>query len=234
MRDFVQSLKTGAPQPYSEARGLLDSPGTSEGFSGEAFVDPSRKFATRFELAKCIHERVPLLRHRNPTRDAGLWAWLALLWFEQLCPSAPDGRLEPREMQRYVPEVDNFQRYYRHLVLGPFLVFSSQGEDGMCMLCQAPHIHPDIAEQLMGRQWIIQARALIGAATQLYYDRSTRKVRTGATTYKGTSARGGVRRMVLVAGQFDRTYDHFACTPESFQQLLPKEFDRYKAGARSS
>lgn len=227
MREFVVSLKSDSPQPYSEARGLLDSPDASDGFSQVAHVDPARRFATRYDLARYLHERIPLLRHPDPLRDAGLWSWLALLWFEQLCPFRHDGKAYPGAEATLIPEFAN-RRYYRHLILGPYVVYQVyQDADAAKALLNDPVslATSEVFRLFIESSRLFPCRAVAAALTELYYDPIEGKLKRG----KGRKGPGGMRRFVRVLSQFDRTYDLMAIEKkEAVLQLLPREFDRFR------
>jgi len=233
--EFLDSQTGPSPQLYGEAAGWLTSKETSEGISGMAEANSRHVFPRRFDLAAYLYERVPRLNLDDPTRDAGLWTWFALLWFEQLCPAQKGGVRKPGRQYRYIPELDNYQTYYRHRVLGPYLILAAHAdspERALCMLCQPPSVHPDTAEQLASRSDLIQSPALVAAATRMYYNPQTRDIRTGSTSYKGSVAKPGtLRRLVDVCWQFDRTYDHLACDATALIKLLPSEFDRFRKQA---
>jgi hypothetical protein len=238
-RSFIESQTGDAPTLYADARAWLTSEATTTGVSGNIQVDPEQLFERRFDMAEYLADRVPKLGLRDPIRDVGLWSWLALLWFEQLSPPKKRGVLDPGRPYRYIPELNNFQTYYRHRVLGPYLIFSVHKNDperAICMLCQPPRIHPDTAEQLASRLDLIQSAAVVGTASRLYYDQKTRQNKKGATDVAGKVPKPGtLRRLVEVAWQFDRTYDHLACATDAFMSLLPAEFARFvaKAGGQS-
>lgn len=231
MVDFLDSFDSAMPWAIDEAHRMLTAADTSEALPNPVEVDGEHVFAHRLELAEYLYARIPRLGLRDATRDPGLWAWLALLWFDQLCPAKRGGSRSPGEHYRYIPRLDDYRTYYRHRILGPYLIYSAHRDDparALCMLCQPPAIHPDTAEQLASRQDMIRSPALIGAATALYYDPNKGTVRRGSTTYKGKQPRAGtLRRLVDVFWQLDRTYDHLACTANSFMTLLPIEFSQF-------
>lgn len=242
MEEFIQSLKTETPQTTEQAHALLTDPETSASLPNSVEVDRDRRFSRRFELAEYLHQTVPRTGVRDFTKDKGLWSWLTLLWFDQVCIAKKAGGVrKPGEMHRYIPELDNFRTYYRHLLLGPFVIYGLHEDEpqrALCMLCQSPSIHPDTAEQLASRQDMIQSPAIIATANAFYYDASKRDIRKGATSYFRTGGGsigrpGTVRRLVDLAMQFDRTYDHLACTASAFATLLPDEFERFVPRGRA-
>ena len=226
MAEFLDSQTTGAPQAYGEAQSLLTDRETSEGISGVAEVDPRRTFARRFDLAAYLHERVPRLGLPDPTRDAGLWAWLALLWFEQLAP-IERGQRKVGERARWIPETDSSRRHYRHLVLGAYTLYHANEDKpdrAMVLLSNPPHTPGEIVGQLAASQGLMQCRSFVGAATRLYFDGER------GTFRRGTAGRGAgsAERLRTVMGQFDRTFDLQSLTEDRLIELLPKEFSKFK------
>jgi len=80
----------------------------------------NKQFPTRYSAAEYLDDTLAKTGATDLERDVGLWAWLTLLYFEQICPTNKSGERELRERPAYLPEPQNFQRYYRHLLLGPF------------------------------------------------------------------------------------------------------------------
>jgi hypothetical protein len=70
-------------------RELLTDPTTSEALGVEALVE-DRRFASRLEVGRYLAERLPSVTGIDA--DVGLWSWLSLFWFDQVCPPDEDGR----------------------------------------------------------------------------------------------------------------------------------------------
>jgi hypothetical protein len=159
--------------------------------------------------------------------DIGLWSWLTLAHFDSACPPIEGNVRKVGAIARYIPEGADHKRYYRHLLLGPYLVFRahhSQPERALILLCQPLHSPGDIVEQLVSRQELVTNPVIVRVATELYYDPTTGLPKRGA----GGKTGGSARRLAEVADQFDVTWDLFAMPWESLLARLPKEFDRFR------
>lgn len=226
-QDFLDSHRGpsgGTPDGGSEGSPILTDPDCTLHVPQVVLADSARRFARRYDLAKYLGELVPQLGLSDPTRDVGLWAWLSLLWFDQLAPVAKGAR-KVGERAKWIPQAG--WKYYRHLVLGPYLILASNQdcpERAMALLQGPPHTPGDLVGQLAATQSVAQSRAAISAATSLYYDSSTGTIRRGG----GGSGPGSPRRLRAVLGQLDRTFDLHSLSPEGLLALLPKEFDRFK------
>jgi hypothetical protein len=226
---FLESLKTDTSEPTPSL--ILSDPAFSEALPVEIHVDRVA-LARRFEAGRFLYDLLAPLRiteHMSLERDAGLWSWLSLFFFDELCPAAPDGTRKPGERARWIPRFDAARRYYRHLLVGPYLIFKLYANDpdvAMVLLCTKPHAPGDIVEQFVSRPQLVTSSAAVGAATKLYHvpDGTFRR---GAAGKEG----GSVRRLADVLMQLDRTYDLYALSPGELLDLLPREFDRFRLPA---
>jgi len=221
---FLDSLKGQQPETHPAA--LLIDPATSEPLDSEINIE-SRRFGSRFEAAKYLFEQLSVAGIRDVERDRGVWAWLALYYFEELCPPASDGRRKPGERARWIPEVSNYQRYYRHLLAGPYMIYRVHRDSpqrAMALLCNPLDRPGDIVEQFASRQELVTNRAIVEGATILYIDPRTRRPRKGS----GGKLGGSPRRFADVLKQFDVTWDLYELATEDLLHLLPTEFDRFR------
>lgn len=162
-------------------------------------------------------------RLRNLERDVELWAWLSLHYFEQLCPPDDEGRRKPGERARWIPAVDDYRKYYRHLVAGPYRIYRAHRDNPsrvMAVLAGPVDQPGDIAEQLASRHEIVTNKAAMALATALYIDPAT------GSPKKGAAGRGpgSARRLADILNQFDLTWDLYAMDAAAMQTMMPKEF----------
>jgi hypothetical protein len=205
---------------------LLEEPMYSEIFGVPTEIQ-SKTFGTRYVAAEYVDRILAQSGTAEPERDVGLWAWLTLFFFDELCPANRSGDRDLRERPAYIPEPQNFQRYYRHLLLGPYLIFRAHRDApkrAMALLCKPLPIIDDVVAQLASRQELVTNRALIELATKLYFDPAT------GTTKKGAGGKGGgsPRRLAEVLQQFDVTWDLYAMQIAEFLRILPAEFNRFR------
>lgn len=204
---------------------LLTDADASERVKGDVEVEP-RTFGTRLEAARYLDGLLSAAEVEQTERDAGLWAWLTLLYFDEVCPVGKGGNRKPRERIKYVPAVSDFQKYYRHLLLGPYVVWQAHRnhlEDALCLLLSPVAVLNDIVEQLASRRGWITNRTVVGVATKLYVDDGGSGYKRGA----GSKGPGSPRRLSEVLEQFDLTYDLYGMSCQDLLRLLPKEFERF-------
>ncbi len=204
---------------------LLDDAQNSESVAEIEVLQ--RIFATRFEAAAALDDLVSAVGLPSAERDAGLWAWLALFYFDQLCPLKA-GERKVGAHARYIPDTQNFQRFYRHLLVGPFLIYRAHADEpqrSLGVLATILSSPGDIVEQFASRQELIANRAVIGTVTKLYFDPESGRLKRGS----GGKGAGSPRRLADIVNQFDVTYDLFSMTVGNVVALLPPEFGRFKA-----
>lgn len=207
---------------------LLGDTLVTETISTTAVVDV-RPFDDRFEAAKYLHD---LLRPYegligDVERDRGMWTWLSAAWLDILAPKDANGVRNLKARARWIPAVDDYKTYYRHLLAGPFRIYRAHRTDPervRAALATAVEKPGEVVEQLASRQEIITSSTLMAAITRLYYNPTAGCLKAGA----GSKTGGSARRLVDVIQQFDLTWDVYGMNPDEFYELLPTEFDRFK------
>lgn len=188
----------------------------------------ARQFGTRMEAARYLDNMLSSVTDYDVDRDAGLWAWLTLFYFDQVCPRDGHGRRKVGERARYVPAVTSYQKYYRHLLAGPYRVFRthrSNPDRALVLLCGPLHKPGEIVEQIVARQEVITNPHAVEVATTIYFDPSTGSFKRGAAGKGGGSA----RRFADILNQFDVTWDLYWISAAGILAKLPREFDRFRA-----
>jgi hypothetical protein len=164
------------------------------------------------------------------SNDRGLWTWLALYFFDQLCPPSDGGKRKLDKHYRYILS-GHFRHYYRHLVRSPWQLCRDHGPKSRFLLLSASEDgaeplrrHGDILEQLGGTQSIIRSRPIIAEASLLYSDPISGRPRKGVAGKGG----GSIRRFARVLRQLDLTFDPEFMPAGGLSAVLPIEFNTWK------
>jgi hypothetical protein len=220
-QDYINRLKDGINEtlPINDLR--------KEPFSIE--FDPKIKaeipsFATRLEMGKYLCTLLQGIKRNKLIAEKGLWSWLALLWFDVICPRDKNGERMVRESAKYICSSD-YTDYYRHFVAASWDIYSLHGRFSRLMLYGPTYEHSDWIEQIASHQNIITNRNFIEAIDKLYWDNNTGKHKKGALSYKKP---GNIRRLINTMEQFKLTYDTFLMPSGEILSLLPKEFNKWK------
>jgi len=224
-REYIHNLKTEPSTPRPD----LNNKPFSEEFSPVVSIDEGKQFNSKMELAKYLQNCFAGagLKRENVLPRNGLWTWLAYVWFDQLAPitnPATDER-DIKEDAKYICSSD-YRDYYRHLVSGPYSIYSLHDADNSNIFLYSPvNEHNDFIEQFASRQFIISHKNIVEAIHRLYFDSQRGQPKRGAQTRRKP---GNIRRFVSVIQQFELTYDIYTMSAESILNLLPPEFNDWK------
>jgi len=219
-REYLRELRAGSSA--APPRLLLTDPETSEPFSPERLVE-QRVFDTRLEAARYLSEVFDGISGLE--EDIGLWSWLSLFYFDQVCPPRADGKRSPGRDYRHILE-PGYLYGHRHLLGGPFVVYRLHREEATLLLCTKLHQENMFHHELASRQGFISNPVIIRAAKLLYFDGRTGRPKRRAQDPK--RAPGTLRRFVDVLQQLDVNYDLYSMNVEALVDLLPAEFDEWR------
>lgn len=228
MEDFLDSFAQQPDRSVDFQRDLwpiLTGVDTTSHVPNVVQADADRRFPRRFDLAEYLYGLIPNLGLQDPTRDRGLWAWLSLLWFEQLAPVTQRGR-RVGERARWLPLIGNGRRYYRHFVLGPYMIYAAHSDAPLraeVLLSEPPFVTTSEIYREFVESPLVACKPVIEAVRTIYWEPAAGRLKRGV----GVKGAGGSRRLVEVLMQFDRTVDLYMIDVDVLLRLLPSEFDRF-------
>jgi hypothetical protein len=220
-KHYLNRLSAGAVEPVPSE--LLTGEHSSAPLGTLAEVE-DRPFESKRDAAEYLVDRLAGLGRAEVDYNAGLWSWLSLFYFDQVCPAAADGRRHPKKEWLYIPSQHGWT-YYRHLLACPFRLLRLYPNWARVFLHGPVHQHADITEQFASRMEIITNPGMVQVIDQLYYAADANAPKRGATT---RTRPGNVRRLVDVFWQFHLTYDLYAMTADDILRLLPAEFNTWR------
>lgn len=206
---------------------LLDDKQATEVISPAVEVTRTT-FTTRMAAADYLNSLIGSPPPDGLLQDKGLWSWLSLFFFDSVAPKAAKSKRKIGADNRHIPDLLDYRRYYRHLLLGPYLIYRAHADNPQranLVLCQPPCTPGDFVEQIASRQEIVANKTIIEVCTRLFYDPNTGKPKADL----GGKARGSIRRLADVLNQYDRTWDLVAINANDLLARLPKEFTRLAA-----
>ncbi len=212
--------------PASPVPEELLNPGQFVEITGFGSIAEPRSFETRFDWASYALQLMHGAPDSQVQLDAGMWAWLTLVYFEQVCP-ASGGIRKIGQRARYVPTGTDYRTYYRHLLAGPWQILAAhrdEPERARAVLGGALHKPGDLYEQLASRMELATSSTVLSLTNALYLNAETGRRKRGS----GGAGRGSPRRLAEVLMQLDLTFDIYAMPMDRLLKLLPKEFDRFR------
>ncbi len=221
-RAYLRTLRSGgsAEPPWA----LLQDPSCTTDLSAQVEGD-THEFGSRWSVGEYLVKQLAALPAAEVENNRGLWTWLSLLYFDQVCP-AP--LRKPGQDYRHVPDF-TFRHRYRHLLYGPYAVYRRHRTHAILVLYGPLHKEQGLYHEITSRIDLIASQGVIDALNVLYLDRKKAGPKRGAqaaATHPGT-----VRRFVHMLQQLDVTYDLYGMSGKEILDLLPAEFDSWREGS---
>jgi hypothetical protein len=223
-RQYLEGLSVGVAEP--PPTNLLTGEESSGPLGADVAIE-DRHFVTKRDAAEHLVSRISGLNRAEVDHNIGLWGWLSLFYFDQVCPPAGNRARKPGQIERHIPS-QHAWTYYRHLLAGPCRILQLHGANARLFLHGPLHVHGDFSEQVASHMELISNHRLVEALDRLYFvsDESGGFPKRGATT---RTRAGNLRRFIDVFWQFHLMYDLCAMTADDILHLLPTEFDSWRA-----
>lgn len=202
---------------------MLTDPEVAEEVSPSIRIE-QRIFGSRYAAAEYLHSLFKDSGLTDIERDRGLWAWLSLFYFNELCPPDARGRRNPGRRERWIL-VPTSRKFYLHQLAGPYQVYRAHEKNPgiiIGLLCGPLNVIPRVYEEVAESPTLIASPAVVEIVTRLYYNPETGSVR------RNRSGKGGPRRLVQLLAQFDVTWDITSLSSDELWRLLPDEFSHLK------
>ena len=203
---------------------LLSDPELTEPVVRGPDVEP-REFASKYEAGRHLAELLGEVSESRLRTDLGLWGWLTLVFFDQVCPADRHGRRQRRDLPLYRPRGgDPKHGLDKHILFFPWKMVRLHGADARFML--SGPLHKDTKAQ---REWtgynLNVCRGAVALAHRMYWDSDKGRPRPGSTstaTKKQPGRPGNMRRYLRVLQQLDLTYDIYGLEADEMARLLPQ------------
>ncbi len=182
-----------------------------------------RAIATRRDAAELL---APLLDaiERPIADDAGLWSWLGMFFAPEFPPSrrVTTGAYVFLGDETTTESRRAYQRRYRHTLRASYLIQRQHGETAAFLLDQPITSFSDLEDRLLSDFRAFSSVGVIQLAIQLYTRGSSLK-----PDYSRSA--GGLRHMLRVLNQLERTHDVYGMEAEALMEILPAAFDPWKS-----
>ena len=178
-----------------------------------------RAFQTRREAAEYFEPKLATIRHLV-TDDARLWSWLGMFYFaDTVRVENGQVRLSPLDETFVVHREDSrsYMLRFRHYLWGTWRLYETHGESVAFLLDQNLTAFGDIFQRTFGAIRIFNSDGIIQLVLRLYTHDTRQKRGFG-------HAPGGLRHLLRVLDQLERTYDVYGMSPDALIKVLPEEF----------
>ncbi len=186
--------------------------------------------STRREAAEYLSPHIAPIQQRIAD-DAGFWSWLGMYLFAETAPRDQDGvlKLSPLDETFVVHsgEERSYQRRYRHYLWSAWRLQQEHAAYASFLLDERLTSFGDIADRVFSSSRIFNSGGIVELILTLYTAEGKQKRRFG-------HGPGGLRHLIRVLDQLERTYDVYGMTTNALLDILPQEFDVWKRAPTSA
>lgn len=181
-------------------------------------------FGSKPEAADYLRDRLAPLSDPSVERDAGLWTWLSLFFFDSVCPLTERGR-RVKSLEFYIFEPWNSQRGYYHLLFGLWRVRQITREHGRLFMLGPVSVQDEVTREVMKRLFLVRIPCIFEVLDRLYWDESRGGARRGIVP-KDQPRPGDLRhRLPRRIRQLEMTFDLQSLNADQLIELLGTEFE---------
>ncbi|MYJ75297.1 MAG: hypothetical protein F4089_09460 [Gammaproteobacteria bacterium] len=194
---------------------------------GDVGVEPG-KFASRRDFAEYIDSRFLDAGVFVSADESGMWEWLSLFYFDEVCPPNKQGFRKPGVEGRHLLRDRDARRRHRHLLRSPYLLYRKHqgGPNGELdlLLGYALPVHGVAATHIGERSRLLSSPGALVAASRLYFDPVARKPRLGYSDEES-----GLRAYCKFVNNLPECFDLSDLSADTVIGLLPRKFEIWMA-----
>jgi hypothetical protein len=222
IQEFKGFLAKCRSQPDAEIPvGLLEHRTFTEIITPEVQV-VTEQFELKGDAAQYLTLVLKSLKADDVTKDAGLWTWLTLLFFDSICPVHDGSRIVKNDYY-YIFEPNNVRRFYCHLLFIAWRVLQLAPVHNRLFLKSRLPTLDNVTLRVMSRLFLTRIPCIFEVLDRLYWDENRRRPRSGITNSR-VSAGDLTHRFPLRIRQLEMTYDLMSLTADQLIELLGDEF----------
>jgi hypothetical protein len=191
------------------------------------------EFESRGDAAKHLWDLLSPLDDQEVSKSAGLWSWLALYFFDQLCPLR-NGCRDVKNDYRYVFEPNNMRHFYRHILFIAWRVITIEPKHNRLLLSGNLNRLDQVTVEIMKRLYLTRIPCIFEVLERLYWDDERGRARPGIVTRASVKPGDLIHRFPIRIRQLEMTYDLQSLSADKLIQLLGDEFRQSAAVAASA
>ena len=209
-------------------RELLEDETLTEALPSMLDVAP-QKLISKEDAATYLSQLLEPLPEQWVAQSDGLWSWLALFFFDEVCPPEK-GRHHVKNDYHYIFEHKNSRHVYRHLLFVPWRVLRIAPQHNRLILSTPLKTLDQVTTEIMKRLFLTRIPCMFEVLDRLYWDEAKGTVRRGITLSR-TAKPGDLRhRLPLRVRQLEKTYDLQSLEANQLIELLGNEFRQSRNG----
>ena len=181
-------------------------------------------FATKREAATYLHAKLrPLMAMEQIFDRVGLWSWLSLHYFDDVCPPVKHGR-NVRVDSSYVFHPSDRRYDTRHLLMTPVLIYTAAPVHNKLFLDTPLSMLGKAVEETIKKLFVTRFAGVFEAIELLYWDPTAGRPKKNLTPIPPRA--GDLKsRFPARLRQLQRTYDVAVMSGTQIVTLLGREFE---------
>jgi hypothetical protein len=201
---------------------LLEDDGLNEAINPLIDVEP-RRFAVRRDAAEYLCSLLHALPEHDVMHNSGLWTWLTLFYFDEVCP-IEKGCRSVKNDYAYVFEPNNSRHFYRHRLYLAWYILTLAPTHNRLFLSSDLSSLDKYSEEVFKRLFLTRIPAIFEVLDRLYWDERRGRARAGLVSPHAVKAGDLVHRLPITIRQLEKTYDLINLKAEQLLELLGPEF----------
>jgi len=223
IKAFRGFLAAGRDNPQAPVpRGMLEDDALTKPIDAAVEIQ-QRQLVMRADAAKYLNDLLEPLPEHEVAVNAGLWTWLSLFFFDEICPRH-HGRLDIKNNYTYVFEPRNPRHFYRHLLFIGWRVLRVSPTHNRLLLSSTVASLDQVTTEIMKRLYLTRIPCIFEVLDRLYWDERRGRVRPGIVTSRSVKPGDLVHRFPSRIRQLEKTYDLFSLNADQLIELLGSEF----------
>ncbi len=228
-REFLAKCRETPTTPIPPQ--LLEDDALSAEISPSVTVSPTH-LTTKADAAGYLDSVLGHLPDQDMVANsAGLWTWLSLLLFDEVCP-AEDGVRSVKNDYYYVFEPRKPRHFYRHLLFISWRILRIAPKHNRLFLSSSLSSLDKVTTEVMKRLYLTRIPCIFEVLDRLYWDPARGRARSGVVTQEKVNRGDLLHRLPLRIRQLEMTYDLFSLNADQLIELLGEEFQHNPQPAR--
>lgn len=191
-----------------------------------------REFSTRRDAAEYFTDVLSPLSPDAVRKNEGMWTWLSLFYFRQICPSGP-GIRKVRNDYTYIYMPGESRYFYRHLLFVAWYIKQLAPKHNRLFL-ETPVSRLDrFTEEVTKRLYLTRIPSLFELLDRLYWDAATRSPVKGMVSPRTVRAGDLIHRLPIRIRQLEKTYDLQSLDADHLLEILGDEFQQRASDSQS-
>lgn len=219
-RQFLARCRQENKTPYPH--NMLESEELTKKLSPPIEIEV-KPLTTKGDAAQHLTALLSPLPEQAVAVNAGLWTWLTLLFFDDVCP-VNDGSRTVNNDYYYVFEPRNPRHFYRHLLFISWQILQVAPQHNRLFSGSSISSLDKVTSEVMKRLYLTRIPCIFEVLDRLYWDPKRRRARAGITDQKVVRPGDLVHRLPSRIRQIERTYDLYSLKANQLIELLGEEF----------